>query len=290
MSRTYKATGINLRGRPLGESDRLLTILTREVGLIQAVAPGARKHQSSLRGRAELFVVNQLLLSQGRSLDKIIQAETVESYSGLSQDLGKLAAGQYLAEVVLSQGLVGSQEDLFLLLSEHLNRLEQIPGTPSPQTTLQIIAYLTHGLFHLLALGGIAPQVQYCCRTRHPLIPPVNDPNWRAAFSIDAGGIFLPASVAMPTKPPPSGTHDLVTVSGSSRLLITINSAELTILQQLSQPQLPEMSHPMTSDYWLNRQEWISVERILRKYAEYHLDCSIRSATLIDSYLTAQSF
>ena len=33
MSRTYKATGINLKSMPLGEADRLLTILTREQGL-----------------------------------------------------------------------------------------------------------------------------------------------------------------------------------------------------------------------------------------------------------------
>ncbi|HEY9873712.1 MAG TPA: recombination protein O N-terminal domain-containing protein, partial [Candidatus Obscuribacterales bacterium] len=80
MSRTYKATGINLKSMPLGEADRLLTILTREFGLIRAVAPGARKHHSKLSGRSGLFVVNELLIAQGRSLDKITQAETKESY------------------------------------------------------------------------------------------------------------------------------------------------------------------------------------------------------------------
>jgi DNA repair protein RecO (recombination protein O) len=44
-----------------------------------------------LRGRSEIFVVNQFLIARGRSLDKITQAETIESYSGLSRDLGKLA-------------------------------------------------------------------------------------------------------------------------------------------------------------------------------------------------------
>ncbi|MEO1430334.1 MAG: recombination protein O N-terminal domain-containing protein, partial [Cyanobacteria bacterium J06633_8] len=36
MSRTYKATGINLKAQAFGESDRIVTILTREFGLIRA--------------------------------------------------------------------------------------------------------------------------------------------------------------------------------------------------------------------------------------------------------------
>ena len=105
MARLYKATGINLKAIPLGESDRLLSILTPEYGLIRVVAPGVRKQKSKLGGKTELFVVNQLLISKGRSLDRINQAETITSYIGLSQNLGKLAAGQYLAELVLHQVL-----------------------------------------------------------------------------------------------------------------------------------------------------------------------------------------
>lgn len=52
MSRTYNATGINLKALPLGETDRILTILTPDSGLIRAVAPGSRKHQSRLGGAA----------------------------------------------------------------------------------------------------------------------------------------------------------------------------------------------------------------------------------------------
>ena len=69
MSRTYKATGINLKATAFGESDRIVTILTREFGLIRATAPGARKHLSSLGGRSGMFVVNQLLIAKGRSID-----------------------------------------------------------------------------------------------------------------------------------------------------------------------------------------------------------------------------
>ena len=99
--RKYTTTGIILQGLTLNESDRLVKVLTPDYGLISATAPGAKKYKSRLRGRTELFVINKLLIIKGRSLDKIIQADTIYTYPGLSKDLGKLAAAQYLAELAL---------------------------------------------------------------------------------------------------------------------------------------------------------------------------------------------
>lgn len=296
MSRTYKATGINLKSMPFGESDRLLTILTQEFGLIRVLAPGARKQRCKLGGRMSLFVVNELLIAQGRSLDKITQAETVESYAGLGQNLGKLAAGQYLAELVLCQALSEQpQAEIFALLSEHLSRLSNLPNQISPELPAQLLASLTHGIYHLLALGGIAPQVQTCCVTQRPLTPNFTEPNWRVGFSITAGGTFslselanleaenTPASDA-PSFPPDSRRVQVIPsrppLSRRRRLHHSqINAKELGFLQQLAGPELPLADEtPFLSP-------WLSIERILRHYAEYHLDCSIRSAALIDTYL-----
>ena len=141
MSRTYQATGINLKGMPLGEADRLVTILSPEYGFIKAVAPGSRKHKSKLRGRSELFVVNQLLIVKGRSLDKIVQAETIQTYPGLSRDLGKLAASQYLAELVLCFEKGDRQSlELYELFKEHLTRIEKLPSSPTGSISSPIMA------------------------------------------------------------------------------------------------------------------------------------------------------
>ena len=75
-SKTYKITGINLQVSPMGEADRLLTILSPEQGLIKAIAAGSRKPKARLGGRTTLFVVNELLLASGRNFQRIIQAET----------------------------------------------------------------------------------------------------------------------------------------------------------------------------------------------------------------------
>ena len=180
--RTYRATGINLKGMPMGESDRMVTILTKEYGLIRAIAPGARKHKSRLAGRSGLFVVNDGLYTKGKSIDKFVQAETVQSFPGLSRDLAKLTASQYLAEIVLAQALTDQpQEELYYLLIEHLGRIE----AASKSTVLACLAQAT---FHLLALAGVAPEVFRCCLSRAPLTIELGNPDWSVGFSVASGG------------------------------------------------------------------------------------------------------
>ncbi|MBD2335927.1 DNA repair protein RecO [Calothrix sp. FACHB-156] len=299
MSKTYQVTGINLKAQALGESDRIVTILTKEFGLIRAVAPGARKHNSSLGGRSGMFVVNELLIAKGRSLDKITQAQTVKTYPGLTKDLGKLAASQYLAEIVLSQALSEQpQEELYELLNEHLNRLEAVSNNEA-----SILAHLSHGVFHLLALAGLTPQVQVCCLTQRPLIPNFTSPQWQVGFSISAGGTVCLETWehlrkqrererqinSSKTRSPHSPTTPATTISGYQTVMHRqelpvisqrLNAKELDILQQLSQPEIMQISTTRDND-------WLAVEQILRHYAQYHLGHPIRSATLIDSYFAA---
>jgi DNA repair protein RecO (recombination protein O) len=292
MNKTYKATGINLKAQALGESDRIVTILTQEFGLIRAIAPGSRKHKSSLGGRSGMFVVNELLIAKGRSLDKITQAQTVKTYPGLAKDLAKLAASQYLAEIVLSQALSEHpQQELYELLNEHLHRLDNIP----PGESSRVLAHLAHAVFHLLALDGLAPQVQICCLTQNPLTPNLADPHWRVGFSIPAGGIVSleawenlrkelvkkPEKPDSPTPHPDISTYQTV-VHRQELPAITarLTAQELAMLQQLSQPEIMQIST-------VNNANWLTVEQALRQYAQYHLGRPIRSATLIDSYFAA---
>ena len=276
MAKIYKATGINLKAIPLGESDRLLTILTPEYGLIRVVAPGVRKQKSKLGGRSEIFVVNQLLISKGRSLDRINQAETIISYAGLSQNLGKLAAGQYLAELVLHQALSEHpQTELFYLLNEHLERIEKLQNKTDRLWHIQLIAYLAHGIYHLLAIEGIAPQVQICCVTGNQLLPNFNRLNWQVGFSIDGGGIIQLSESSIT----PSSELKLSQLNNTSRITNFLNANQLLLFQQLAKPRL-DAEIKFTS-----YQDWVIVEKLLRKYSQYHSGYSIRSADLIDTYL-----
>jgi DNA repair protein RecO (recombination protein O) len=209
--RTYRVTGITLKGIPLGESDRVVTILTRERGLVQAVAKGSRKPSSKWGGRLELFVVNDLLLVRGRwsaqanasqRLQRIVQAETLQSFPRLGRSLAHLTAAQYLAEVALLLALPDqAQEELFVLLVEHLQRIEQAP------TQEAVLPLLVHGLYHLLAVGGVAPSLQACCSCGWELADEVffcsqpGRPDLRALSESPAAQLPCPALQCRPAGP-----------------------------------------------------------------------------------------
>lgn len=293
MSRSYKATGINLKGMPLGETDRLLTILTAERGLIRVIAPGARKHKSRLAGRSSQFVVNELFIIQGKKLDKLVQAETVRSFPGLASDLARLTASQYLAELVLCQALSDHpQEELFALLIEHLQRLEQAVGE-------SILACLSQGVFHFLALAGVAPEVRQCSLSQVEIIPDFAAPDWRVGFSPASGGIVTLMKgeknhiSSFSTRVPGEGyavKESHLALGGYGRSpnrsdTTLITALELALLQRLGQPELitSQTTAGLTAGSEVTRMLWQRIERLLRQYAEYHFDRPIRSATLIDA-------
>lgn len=263
---SFKVTGIIIKGAPLGEADRLVTILTPDQGLVRAVAPGARQHRSALRGRTELLVVNDFLLTRGRSLDRIQQAETITSYAGLSRDFAKLAVGQYLAEVVNHLAVSQTpQPELYALLLEHLRRIELIELTP-PERVSQVIAHLTQGLFHLVAIAGFAPQVQRCSVTQVAIEPNFVDPRWRIGFNHEMGGIMTLGSGNIPP---------------DQRL----TALELDLLQILPDRDLPDLQRWSVDEQMIFPLEtaWLRVENLLRQYLEHHIGKRLKSATLIDT-------
>lgn len=297
MSGTYKAIGINLKSTPFGESDRLLTILTEDAGLVRAVAPGSRKHKSTLGGRSGLFVVNDLLIARGKTLDKVTQAESLESFPGLSQDLRKLTAAQYLAELVLCQALSDQpQPELYHLLHEHLSRLEQMPG-------MVTLPCLVQAMFHLLALAGVSPQVYGCCISQQSITPDFTDPNWRVGFSVIAGGTFLLSELenlqpdripapkllirsSIPSDSEKRSSRPIPRTKAPPELQTQLTAIELYLLQQLAQPSLIETLTTADPPIFASNQVWLPIERVLRHYAQYYFDRPIRSAALIDTCFT----
>ncbi len=269
MSQTYKATGINLKAMPMGETDRLLTILTPDSGLIRAVAPGSRKHQSRLGGRSDLFVINDWLVVKGKQLDKVVQAETVRTFPGLSRHLSRLTASQYLAEMALFMALSDcSQAELFHLLVEHLERIETSP-------TSALLAALSHGIYHLLALAGVAPEVHRCCLSRAAIVPDLLDPNWTVGFSGEAGGLVQWAEA-----------QRLSGRTAARRAPAALTAIDVALLQLLSKPELiatvPVVPVGAGQSSLTNQEFWSRIERLLRQYAQDYFERPIRSAALID--------
>jgi DNA repair protein RecO (recombination protein O) len=290
MSPTYTATGINLKTMPLGEADRILTVLTREYGLLRVVAPGARKPKAKLGGRSALFVVNQLFLSKGRSLDKIAQAETLTSFSKLSQDLGKLTTSQYWAEIVLHQfPQPEPQPLLFDTLIQRLSELEQC-GSGLP-----VLIHLVYGIVQLLTLNGTAPQVDLCCLTDDPITAD-HLTLQSVLFSAVAGGFILKPGARRDNENSSSSLRaqedsQIWSSNGSSKRAakpMSLSSPVASLLQtivrsQRATPTTDPVPTTLFGDAY-SLDDWQRVERVLRNYVQYQTEHIIRSAVLLDSY------
>lgn len=95
----YKTEGILLRRHNLGEADRILTLLSPELGKVRVVAKGVRRGRSKLAGHLEPFVVTQLHIAKGRNLDIVTSAQGVRYYKLASAELEQLGLAHLLLEM-----------------------------------------------------------------------------------------------------------------------------------------------------------------------------------------------
>jgi DNA repair protein RecO (recombination protein O) len=174
----YKTQAIVLRQRKLGEADKIVTLYTSHGGRIDAVAKGVRRTKSRLAGHLEPLTLGSYLLAEGRDLDIITQAETVEAYPGLRSELERLSRGLYCAELV--------------------DRLtpERAEGNPIFRLLHETLAYLNVSRDYELAvrrfelrlmdLLGYRPALAACSVCSNPLEPRSN------YWSVSGGGAVCP--------------------------------------------------------------------------------------------------
>lgn len=153
----YREQGVVLRTQKLGEADRIVTLLTLSRGVVRVVAKGVRKTTSKFGARLEPFMVADLQLYEGRTLDTITQASTLGAYGPhISQDYDRYRAGSAMVETAerLSEG--GPAPEQYRLLIGALRTLAQ--GNIAPEL-------LRDGyLLRAMAAAGWAPGFQECVR------------------------------------------------------------------------------------------------------------------------------
>lgn len=151
----YRDEGVVLRTHKLGEADRIVVLLTRGRGKIRAVAKGVRKTKSRFGGRLEPPGHVSLLMYEGRDLHTINQAETVDHYRSLREDLDRMTDAMALLEAV-DQVAQDAEPNpaLFRMLTGALRALGEAPVRPA----------LLVGAFYwkLLSLDGVEPILSRC--------------------------------------------------------------------------------------------------------------------------------
>jgi DNA repair protein RecO (recombination protein O) len=153
----YRDEGIVLRTHKLGEADRIVVFFTAGRGKVRAVAKGVRKTKSRFGGRLEPTNRVSLLLYEGRELDIVTQAETIEYHPALRDDLERLTDAIAVVEAVDQVTQEGeSSPGLYRMLAAALRTLAQ----HEPRSPLLVAAFY----WKLLALEGVAPVLDRCVR------------------------------------------------------------------------------------------------------------------------------
>ncbi len=168
----YRERGVVLRTYKLGEADRIVVLVTEGRGKVRAVAKGVRKTQSRFGGRLEPLSHVSLLLYEGRSLDTITQAETLEPFRPVREHLDRYGRASALLEAVDAVLQEGDPEPrLYQML---LGALRTLAAQDAP---LVVPAFY----WKLLAQQGLGPVIDECVRCGDPSAELV-------AFDLTEGG------------------------------------------------------------------------------------------------------
>lgn len=244
--RVYKTEAIVLRQRKLGEADKIVTLYTSHQGKLDAVAKGVRRTKSRLAGHLEPLTLGAYLLAVGRELDIVTQADTVEAFPALRDDLERLSRGLYCAELVERLTPERSESNpVFRLLAETLGYLNSA-------TEYEVVARRFE--LRLLHELGYRPSLLECAVCGKRLEPETN------FWSVDAGGVVCP------------GCAD------DSLRLAPLSLNALKLLRLLQRAPFEEAARVRVS-----RPLAAELENCLGDYVRYVLEREVRSARFVET-------
>lgn len=242
--RVYRTDAIVLKRSDFGEADRLLTVFTPGQGKLKVIAKGARKPSSRKSGHLELFSRGHFVMAVGRELDIVTQAETLEPYLPLREDLLRTTYAYYFAE--LADAFTAERDEnrpLFALLSDAL-------GWLCWADDLQLAARYFE--LQLLSLVGYQPQLFVCPGCKDLLRPEVN------FFSAEEGNVFCRRCGS-----DRKGTTELSV--NALKVLRFLQTREWEVCRLL---RLSPESHA-------------EVERTMNHYITYHLERRLKSIDFV---------
>ena len=155
----YSDEAVVLRTHKLAEADRIITLLTREHGVVRAVAKGVRRTSSRFGSRLEPFTHVALQLYEGRNLDTVTQAVTRAPFGErITVDYDRYTASSVMLET-----------------AERLVAVEREPSVQQYQLLVGALRSMVSGehrpgdvrdafLLRSLAVAGYAPSFEACTR------------------------------------------------------------------------------------------------------------------------------
>lgn len=154
----FTTNAINLKSYNLSENDKIVVMYSKEKGIIRGVAKGVKKIKSKLGGRMDMLIANRLLMRQGRNLDTICQAESINTFRDTRNNLDKLFYSIYCSDVVNSFGIENdpNSEEIYELFYKTLEAISK-----SVKKTELLIALIKFQL-KITHIAGYSLELETC--------------------------------------------------------------------------------------------------------------------------------
>lgn len=147
--------GIVIREQSIGESDRLVTLLTADFGLVKAFVRRANQLKSRFNSATTLFAYSDFTLYRSKDAFVVDNASPIEVFFDLRKDIERLALAQYFAQ--LAYELSAEEQPSPELLRLLLNSLHLLCRGSKGMKHIKAVFE-----FRALSLGGYMPSVLAC--------------------------------------------------------------------------------------------------------------------------------
>lgn len=140
----------------VGESDRLVTLFTRDYGIIRAFASGTKNLKSKKASGTSLLTFSSVSVAKRGDTYKIYEAQPIRMFFKAGSDIIRLSVSQYFCELALELAPAGTpNEELLRLILNSLHFLTEDGHEPA------LIKAITE--LRAASVSGYMPNLVACC-------------------------------------------------------------------------------------------------------------------------------
>ncbi len=162
--KTVKTKGIIIAEHNVSDFDKMLTILTPNLGKIECLAKGSRKPKSLLMAGTQILCFGEYILYNGSDNYSMNSCEIIELFYKIRVDLDKLKYAAYITKII--NDVTTENQNNYRILQLYLNTLYVIAESDK---NLELITSIFR--IRLMSIIGFRPQIEECvtCKTKENL-------------------------------------------------------------------------------------------------------------------------
>lgn len=169
-----KIEGIVIKSQNYGETHKIITIFSKEIGKITAICRGANRARSRFMAITQPFIQAQFLIYVSKGLSTVQQGEVIQSFRAIREDIVKTAYAAYAVE--LFEKMTETKQQDYYLYDELIKTMQRINEDDEPLIPILMLE------LKLYEKNGFGPKVDECVNC--------HEENYPFSFSIREGGLL----------------------------------------------------------------------------------------------------